>query len=279
MPRQSKHASIPADFREFALAHSIRESRSHYGIGYPLFHRWCIELGIAETIRKRLEKRTEHRAIVRAGIPDGFREYALSHTVNEAREHFGIGHRLHSKWANELGIAAEISARVKNPCPLKEMPAGFADRAHLPNSELRDLFPGNSDHIFSRWRKQCAVKAMRAVKEEPAPADFRRTVASLYIIEACRHYDRSDNVIKRWARETGATFRAWTGWRGPKKAPDVDGRSADLAGQAQRHLQRIGPVFKRGDDYSVFGRCMPAPAMIEFAKNKGFDPKAWERIA
>lgn len=212
-------------------------------------------------------------------LPADFAENALAMTMDECRAHYRISTPRYKALCEEAGVADQIRARAEMHRQKRAIPEDFAEHAHLGNRDLKAVYPNTSVKTFATWRAAVGASRHGGPIAEPAPADFRRTVATMYIAQAMRHYERCEDVVKRWAAETGARFATWRGWRGPQAAPDVDGRSADLAGQAQRHLQRIGPVFKRGDDYSVFGRRMPAPAMIELAKNKGFDPKAWERIA
>jgi hypothetical protein len=276
MPRRPTHETIPADFRKFALAHSIRHTRARYGIGYPMFQRWCVETGIDQKIAVRLEKRPER--MPKSPAPAEFRAFALAHKIRDSLTRFNISHRTFARWAAETGIADAIAARPKNPHPPKVVPADFAENATRSNAELRAMYPGNSETTIARWRKAVGVVVRPVKSEEPAPADFKATVSQMYVSQACRHYERSDAVVRRWARETGASFKAWNGWNHTHAAPIVDHRPADLAAKAQSHLQRIGPVYRRGDQFSVFGRLMPAGEMSEFAARKGFAADDWRRL-
>lgn len=211
-------------------------------------------------------------------LPADFAEKALAMTLDECRAHYRISYPRYRALCEEAGIVEQLAARKIVYRSERPLPADFDKHAHLSNEEMKLVYPNTSTRTYSKWRAAVGASRHGGPVAEPAPADFKRTVATMYIAQAMRHYERGEAVVKRWAVETGAKFATWRGWKGPQAAPDVDGRSTDLAGQAQRHLQRIGPVYRRGDDYSVFGRTMPAGAMVEFAKGKGFDPDAWRRL-
>ncbi|WP_300563136.1 hypothetical protein [Companilactobacillus sp.] len=217
-------------------------------------------------------------------IPADFKVFALANNSATSMARYEVGYDTFRKWCKQLGIADEIAARGMRPP--RPCPADFAGNAHRSNAELHQIYPDTPAKHFTRWRKEVGIASATQLGGsvgEPVPDDFPALVRQNNITRLCLIYRVSDSVIKRWCRITGLSPKRYDGSiakpHGPKRAPDIDHRPVDAAGQAQRHLQRIGPVYRRNEDmYCVFGRVMPAKDMIAFAEKKGWDAKAWERI-
>jgi hypothetical protein len=62
------------------------------------------------------------------------------------------------------------------------------------------------------------------------------------------------------------------------KSVPQDYRPDSIVTRAQSHLQRIGPVWKRGDGFYVFGRQMTVDQMLSRAEAMGWDSESWRRI-
>lgn len=212
-----------------------------------------------------------------AHIPEDFRERAISGRIRDVIAHFQIGHSTFYRWAEAVGILDEIRTR-QTIQPRREMPADFADHAHEGNADLKKRYPEIGKDAFARFRKELGIAAGRTSTAERPPAGFRRAVAEMYVAQACRHYERDESVIRRWARETGAIFKVWRGYVNTKPAPLTDHRPATVASSAQLFLQRIGPVYRQGGDFSVFGRRMSETEMISKAEAKGFRADAWRSL-
>jgi transposase-like protein len=210
-------------------------------------------------------------------MPPDFPAYILAHKVKEARARFGIGSSTLRRWVIEAGLHAEIAARSKTGSPPRAVPVDFADHAaHESNEQLRERYRA-STALVSRWRKLTGIAPdLRRIQ---IPADFASRASRMSVAETARHYGVGEGTVKRWRDETGAKFKSWSGWKFNRPAPVAHHGADDLAGRAQRHLQRIGPVFKHRGGFSVFGRQMSDEEMIALARAKGFQPDEWRKVA
>jgi hypothetical protein len=168
------------------------------------------------------------------------------------------------------------------PCP-----DDFAAHAgHETSLQLEERY-GCGRESIKRWRRETGIKPPSVTntdRAERAPTDFATIAPTLNVAEAARYFGRAEAVVRRWARESGATFKVynpkrslvgsgWIGWGHHKPAPAIE-PTVDDASLAQRFLQRTSAVFRKGDAWHVWGRRMTQAEMLAFARAKG-----WERAA
>lgn len=211
--------------------------------------------------------------------PAGFAAYARQFGRKASRLHFHIAHTTYDRWCAEVGITMR---QVQADMP---MPHGFAGHASVSsNDELRARYNVGKAAII-RWRKECGVPGKRnGDTKKPLPETFAATARGLSRPQLCQRYGVCDSVIRRWQKEAGVTpfspkLRPLKSWGQTAPLKTVDNRPDSLVTRAQSHLQRIGPVWKRGDGFYVFGRQMTVDQMLSRAEAMGFDPNEWKRVA
>lgn len=211
--------------------------------------------------------------------PHDLADFLATHPRYEAITHYKVGKHTFMRWMRDGGF--DIREKDDRPVP----PDFHVYGGRETIAKLKDRY-GASSKTISRWRKESGIKASVSRFGRLAPPDdFAAIAPTIHRSAAAQRWKVGDETLLRWARETGTSFKVWTGWRGPKAAPMPDGRADDLAGRAQRHLQRLMPVVKasiiepKASGYLVAGRRMDEAGMIALAETKGFDPNEWRRVA
>lgn len=228
-------------------------------------------------------------------VPDGFEEFARTHTKNATMEQFRCGPARYERLCAKLGIK-RLRGVVRERARAIATPDDFLEMSKSMNNKTLAAHYGFSLQTVARMLAEEGITSRNRTPNaaDRAPAGFVETVANLYVTQAVNHYQRSEAVIRRWAKETGARFKQWRGYftPGPSKVPEADG---SLAARAAHHLRRHFPnVYsarilppserRRMPDhgngaYVVGGKgAMSAADMIELAKSKGFDPDAWRSL-
>jgi hypothetical protein len=133
--------------------------------------------------------------------PDGFEDIAAGKPNGELAQAFGVSEYHIAKWKHLLGI--ETYRR-----PLLGVPLDFEEYAlEERNFELAVRF-GVSGPVIARWRQETGVECQKewnCGREVLAPpADFYEVANGKSYLWAERHYGRSQKVIRRWFKETGA---------------------------------------------------------------------------
>jgi len=154
---------------------------------------------------------------------------------------------------------------------------------------------GKTEKVICEICRQNGLQ--RALRNRPVPDDFAEKGPTMFIREASRFWKADVPTISRWHTMAGTTPK--TRAKQISETPDkpVQPRSHKAkrphggtpwvratvlivddsrAGEAQRALQKAGPVFKvqtvhardTTGDYFVYGRRMSAQAMIEMAERR-----------
>ena len=79
--REMMQRPVPDDFRGRAQSHGFNDNMGFYGCGYETLQRWYAETGLPK-VRSKREKGL--------AAPEGFEDFARSHSQRETMRHFGI---------------------------------------------------------------------------------------------------------------------------------------------------------------------------------------------
>jgi len=165
-------------------------------------------------------------------------------------------------------------------------------------SRLRELFDqglnyqaigdefGKSEKAICEVCRQQDLQRSPRLRNRPVPDDFAEIAPTLFIHEARHKWKAEGYTINRWHKEAGTSPRIREKQRDHKVSRPHSGtpwvRATVLivddsrAGEAQRALQKYGPVFKvktvqardETGDYFVYGKRMSAQQMIDMAEQK-----------
>lgn len=212
--------------------------------------------------------------------PVGFAEFARQFGRKASREKYKIAHTTYDRWCAEVGISKRrIQTNLKAP-------EGFAEKAAKHNNPTLIVDYGVSKATIIRWRKEVGVSGNhREDMKKSCPDTFAMAARTMTLAQLSQRFGVSDFVLCRWKRELGIIgqpgkrAKPFTGYILNPAAKVQDNRPDSLVTRAQSHLQRIGPVWKRGDGFYVFGRQMTVDAMLSRAEALGFDPNEWKRVA
>ena len=146
---------------------------------------------------------------------------------------------------------------------------------------------GKSEKVICEVCRQNGLARTPRIRNRPMPADFAEIAPTLFIHEARTRWKAEASTINRWHLKAGTSPRIREKQPQIHKAKRPHGgtpwvRATVLivddsrAGEAQRALQKYGPVFKvktvqsrdETGDYFVYGKRMSAQEMIDMAEQK-----------
>jgi len=154
---------------------------------------------------------------------------------------------------------------------------------------------GKTEKVICEVCRQNGLQ--RALRNRPVPDDFAELSPTMFIREASRFWKADVPTIARWHTMAGTTPKTRAKQIAEKPTKPVEPRSHKAkrphggtpwvratvlivddsrAGEAQRALQKYGPVFKvktvhardETGDYFVYGKRMTAQQMIDMAEQK-----------
>lgn len=232
---------MPADFREFALAHSVQATKAHYRVGRRQFVRWAHECGIMPMITAR----SCNRNLKPKPMPADFAQHMHLSLRALQKLYPGTGRDRLAQWRRDLGVQAR-SYPDRNTPP----PADFATVAARSYASQAARHYGVSEKVVRRWAQTAGVRFQTWSWGGNAPQAMRSTADASVAGLAAQHLRRSgySNVYK-----------------------------AEILSPAE--LRRLNVPNKGRGIYVVAGKgCLPAADMIALAERSGFDPRAWARI-
>lgn len=127
-------------------------------------------------------------------------------------------------------------------------------------------------------------------KPRPLPEDFAYQARRLHKAALERHYGAAPDTVTRWFQLAGMKPVAW---RDEVRSANLTTvahiwRDTSYAGQCAEFLRKKDPIFRcdangnqtqRGEFWFWLQRPRTDAFIIETAERKGFDARAWERIA
>ncbi len=230
-------------------------------------------------------------------IPEGFRDYALTHKVKETRAHYRLAGETFRDFCVRLGIQDEISRRPKFKVRRIEVPSDFAQWAQLETNDQLAKRYGVGIGVIYRFRSDTGIRSKRGRID--IPEDFERVAPRMSMKQLSERYGVSNTLIGRWCKILCVSCRA-----APKSphlvtqfnsagVPAVPSSTVD---QAAHHLRKKGyqnvysadrvltPRQRRerglkDGHYFVAGHgFIPSSEMIDLAKRHGFNPTAWSTM-
>ena len=267
---------VPADFATVAPTMSITKLAAHYRASDSKVKAWIKESGagrpsgkgVLKVLPDNIEALAEGHCLFSLSKVLGWSDCAVARQLKRHKPALYEALRYHGKKTSAVGRFPPP------PMPKAPIPADFNDMCRSMSKTQLVAHYGRSMRLISRW-----------IDESPA-------------------------YVKAWVAENGKRACSLAGKRGgvkPRQKPDVGERVVKLraprspAGQrnplptqaaavtdadkAMRWLQRYGPCYpmrihvKALDDYMIFGRRMPASAVVDEAKRRGWNPDAWRQVA
>jgi hypothetical protein len=177
---------------------------------------------------------------------------------------------------------------------LRPAPADFAQYAYAETMEdLITRYKVGNRAIY-RWRAELGLirpgKPPRKVR--PMPDGFISHAKGKSIHDLARFYKAGDESVKRWLGEAGLPTSPRPSKRPGNYAADRDFKSSfeptidpSVAGQAQRFLQKLGPVYRASviskdrEGWMVHGKPMSDNQMMNFAQKKGWTANAFLQVS
>ncbi len=230
--------------------------------------------------------------------PEGMADFALTHTVKEIGEHFGVTEHVARGWVRRMQPAWKAKRlehmqnreRAKSPRNRKMSRATFFEATLTMSQDevARHLNIGKAtvhrymQELTADQRQQVreAAAARRAAKAEQSAAKARQV--QLQKRRESRREERASphKRLKTPGKKSGVNW-------GFNKPTSVAPAPAGIAAQAAQHLRRFYTAVYRGDIrsqslaglYVVGSMKLPEADMIALAKSKGFAPDAWRQVA
>lgn len=233
--------SMPAGFRDFALANPVKKTMAHFGVGRRTFVRWATECGIMSTITARA--RAPITPPAPKPMPEGFAQHVHLSIRKLQKVYPGLSRERIAQYRRELGVTSRDHSDRGTP-----VPADFATVAARKYMSQAARHYGVSEKTVRRWAHATGVRFQAFNFGGHAPQAMRATADASVAGLAAQHLRRSgySNVYK-----------------------------ADILSDRERSSL---PNKGRGM-YVVAGKgCLPVDEMIALAERSGFDRRAWARI-
>jgi hypothetical protein len=277
---------IPDDFVAMSRTMTRDDICKHYGVGLSALERWRRESGL---IGKRAPRPD------RLSVPDDFKTVAVGKTQDQLMAHYGVSKPTIYRWQKEAGVSP---FKIHKGGP----PANFPEVAATRNQCALAALYRVTRQTIARWIWETNAPRPNGVLA-PAPDDFRAMCKVMNLTGLTVHYDRDIKVIHRWCRETGTQAANLSAkrpveprpktvrrieYRGPKlpSAPMVaSGREEEAAQFLRRFYIGVyrsterGSANPKGKHWRCGNAVLTPEEMVERAEAKGFDPRAWTRIA
>lgn len=139
---------IPGGFREFALAHKVKETLDHYKMGARTFRSWCTALGILDNIQARDPSRPSRKV-----VPDDFHIHGKAETNTQLQDRYGASKDMISRWRKQSAVAPKVRRQS-----MLHPPEDFRSIAPtLYRYEAAKHF-GVCDSTLTKWSAATGVK-------------------------------------------------------------------------------------------------------------------------
>jgi hypothetical protein len=200
--------------------------------------------------QQRETRKTGARGRYGAGMPPDFAEIAPSLTRKALMSHYRVQHRAISRWLVEAGIRRVGQHITTNP-----VPGDYATSAPtMTKTEIMAQY-GVSHNVVDRWARETGVHP------------YKRPVRP-----------------KVEAPKTGKVSKMGVGRRFVPSQP-LSGSEEEAAHYLRRrypavyHCDQEGRANPKGKLWLCGARVLTGAELIAKAKDNGWDPDAWKRIA
>jgi hypothetical protein len=261
--------------------------------------------GSAMAVSATVNLRAGGRPLKRRPIPAGFIQASKGRTDEWLRKHFHCGRAVVERWRAELGLPEVRKPRSgpQRPMEMRGPPADLREVAARLHKVALCRHYEVSLRVLNRWLGGLQIIPARPPLKGtavglPLPADFHTRAPNMTISEMSRQYKRADSTIANWLARTGITpaaySRARPGFLNQRGAPIAAPTDGSLASEAAQYLRPRFVVYRydvrphrerahlpnmgKGMWFLASKGAVTSEELVEFARAKGFDPRAWTRL-